>query len=97
MIIIRFPTQQQSLTHFQKETRLLGEQIKKQIGFSENFWFLEKFELILDFFAIDLDFSVIFLDFSNTISNHCTVAWVKRPERPKGVKDEVKQARRAAT
>ena len=25
----------------------------------------------------------------------CIVAWVTRPERPKGVKDEVKQARRA--
>ena len=22
---------------------------------------------------------------------HCTVAWVTRPERPKGVKDKVKQ------
>ena len=42
-----------------------------------------------------LDFSVIFLDFSNALSNHCTVAWVTRPERPKGVKDEVNQARRA--
>ena len=28
-------------------------------------------------------------------SNHHTVAWVTRPERPKGAKDEVKQARRA--
>ena len=25
-------------------------------------------------------------------SHHCTVAWVTRPERPKGAKDEVKQA-----
>ena len=42
---------------------------------------------------LSLDFSVIFLDFSNALSNHCTVAWVKRPERPKGVKDQVKQAK----
>ena len=26
------------------------------------------------------------------LSNHCTVAWVTRPEWPKGAKDEVKQA-----
>ena len=37
----------------------------------------------------------IAITFSNTLSNHCTVAWVTRPEHPKGVKDEVKQARRA--
>ena len=29
-------------------------------------------------------------------SHHCTVAWVTRPERPKGAKDEAKPARRAA-
>ena len=34
---------------------------------------------------------------SNALSNHCTFAWVTRPERPKDVKDEVKQAQRAAT
>ena len=33
----------------------------------------------------------LFLDFSNALSNHCNVAWVTRPERTKGVKDEVKQ------
>ena len=33
--------------------------------------------------------------FSNALCHHCTDAWVTRPERPKGVKDEVKQARRA--
>ena len=32
---------------------------------------------------------------ADTLSNHHTVAWVTRPERPKGAKDEVKQARRA--
>ena len=32
-----------------------------------------------------------------TLSHHCTVAWVTRPERPNGVKDVIKQARRAAT
>ena len=32
-----------------------------------------------------------------TLAHHCTVAWVTRPERPKGVKDVIKQARRAAT
>ena len=42
-----------------------------------------------------LDFSVIFLDFSNVPSNHCILAWFTWPERPKGVKDEVKQAQRA--
>ena len=34
--------------------------------------------------------------FSNALSHHCTDAWVTRPERPKGVKDIIKQARRAA-
>ena len=32
---------------------------------------------------------------ANALCNHCTVAWVTRPERPKGAKDKVKQARRA--
>ena len=27
-----------------------------------------------------------------TLSHHCTVAWVTRPERPKVVKDVIKQA-----
>ena len=49
----------------------------------------------LDFSVIFLDFSVIFLDFSNSLSHHCIVAWVTRPERLKGVKDVIKQARRA--
>ena len=43
---------------------------------------------ILDFFAIIFGFLCNILDFSNT------VAWVTRPERPKGVKDVVKQLRR---
>ena len=30
-----------------------------------------------------------------TLSNDCIVTWVTRPERPKGAKDEVKEARRA--
>ena len=29
---------------------------------------------------------------ANALSNHCTIAWVTRPERLKGAKDEVKQA-----
>ena len=33
---------------------------------------------------------------SNALSHHCIDAWVTRPERPKGVKDVIKQARRAA-
>ena len=32
---------------------------------------------------------------ANALSNHCTVAWVTRPECLKGVKDEVKWTRRA--
>ena len=44
-----------------------------------------------------LYFSVICLDFSNALSHHYTVAWVTRPERLKGVKDVIKQTRRAAT
>ena len=32
------------------------------------------------------------MDFSNALSHHCTVAWVTRPERPKGVKEGIKQA-----
>ena len=32
---------------------------------------------------------------SNALFHHCTDAWVTRPERPKGAKDDVKQARRA--
>ena len=49
---------------------------------------------ILDFFATVFGFLCDFLDFSNALSNYCTVAWVTRPERPKGGKDVVKQARR---
>ena len=30
--------------------------------------------------------------FSNALCHHCTDAWVTRPERPKGVKDVIKQA-----
>ena len=76
---------------------------KKAIKFSANFGFLENFDLLVKFwifwifFRLFLDLSVIFLDFSNALSDHCTIAWVTRPERPKNVKDEVKQARRAAT
>ena len=33
---------------------------------------------------------------SNALFHHCTDAWVTRPERPKGAKDEVKPARMAA-
>ena len=33
----------------------------------------------------------------NIALEHYTVAWVTRPERPKGMKDVIKQARRAAT
>ena len=29
---------------------------------------------------------------SNALFHHCTDAWVTRRERPKGAKDEVKQA-----
>ena len=32
---------------------------------------------------------------ADALSNHCTVAWVTRPECPKGVKVVIKQARRA--
>ena len=32
---------------------------------------------------------------ANVLSNHCTTAWVTQPERQKGAKNEVKQARRA--
>ena len=34
---------------------------------------------------------------SNALSHNCTVAWVTRPERQKGVKDVIKQSRKAAT
>ena len=40
---------------------------------------------------------MIFWNLSNTLFHHCTVAWVTRPEGRKGVKDVIKQARRAAT
>ena len=36
---------------------------------------------------------VIFLDISNALSHYCTVAWVTRPERPKGVKDIIPKGR----
>ena len=36
------------------------------------------------------------INFSNALFHHCTVAWVTWPERPKGVKDVIKQARRRA-
>ena len=51
-----------------------------------------KFQISLQLF---LNFSVIFLDFSNALSNDCTTAWVTWPERPKGMKDVIEQARRA--
>ena len=69
---------------------------KKKIGLLENFGFLKKigvFAEILDFsdfFVIVFLFLCDFLDFSNALSNNCTVVWVTRPERLKGVKDEVK-------
>ena len=50
------------------------------------------FQISLQLF---LNFSVIFLDFSNALSNDCTTAWVTWPERPKGMKDVIEQARRA--
>ena len=34
---------------------------------------------------------------ANALSYDRTVAWVTRPERPKGAMDEVKQAQRAAS
>ena len=34
-------------------------------------------------------------DVPMTLSNDCIVAWVTRPERPKGAKDKVKPAQRA--
>ena len=58
--------------------------------------FGENFD-ILNFFLIVYGFLGDFLDFSNALSNHCTVAWVTRPERSNDVKDVVKKARRAAT
>ena len=47
--------------------------------------------------AIVFGFLCDFFYFSNALSHHCTVAWVTGPECPKGVKDVIKQARRAAT
>ena len=40
--------------------------------------------------------SKVDLCFSSNKLLHCIDAWVTRPERPKGVKDVIKQARRAA-
>ena len=42
-------------------------------------------------------FSVIFWDFSNSLSHHCTVAWVTWPEQPKDVIKQARMAKRAAT
>ena len=75
-----------------KKTRIFGN-----FGFSVNFWIFAEILNFLDFFVIVFGFFCDFLDFCNALSNHCTVAWVTLPECPKGVKDEVKQARRAAT
>ena len=36
-----------------------------------------------------------FYPMANALSNDRIVTWVTRPERPKGAKDKVKQARRA--
>ena len=49
----------------------------------------------LDCFVIVFGFLCDFFYFSNALYNHYTVAWVTRPERPKGEKDEVKKAQRA--
>ena len=54
----------------------------KQTLVFEKFLFFWKFWI----FGSILDY----LDFSNALSNHYTVAWVTRPENPKGVKDDVK-------
>ena len=43
------------------------------------------FDNFFGFFGESFGFSTIY----------CNVAWVTRPERPKGAKDDVKQARRA--
>ena len=64
-----------------KKTRIFGI-----FGFSVNFWIFAEILNFLDFFVIVFGFFCDFLDFSNALSNHCTVAWVTRPERPKGVK-----------
>ena len=70
---------------------------RKKIGCLEIFGFSVTFWIFWISLQMFLDFHVIFCDVSNALSNHCTVAWVTRHERPKGVKVEVKQARRAAT
>ena len=57
------------------------------------FQIVEKFRILGELFLFLCNCFRISLDFSNALFNHCTVAWVTRPERPQGVKDEVKQAR----
>merc|ERR550532_503239 len=62
-------------------------------GFSGKFWI---FGEILDFRG-NFGFLGKFWIFGEILDfrGNCTVAWVTRPERPKGVKDVIKQARRA--
>ena len=70
------------------ESGILDPLVSKQMDF-----FLSKLTKNYLVFRFLCDFLV----FSNALSHHCTVAWVTRPERPKGVRDEVKQAWRATS
>ena len=63
-----------------------------QIQFSRSNCLCQILGLLCDFWDFSIRDSAL-----NALSNHSTVAWVTRPEHPKGVKDVVKQARRPAT
>ena len=61
----------------------------------QNFWDLSTKILgfVDNFFGfVDEIFWICRKNMSMTLSNDCIVTWVTRPERPKGAKDEVKEA-----
>ena len=70
------------------------------LDFSTRFFgFVDKNLLDLStksFGFVDKIFCICRKNMPTTLSNVCIVTWVTRPERPKGAKDEVKEARRAA-
>ena len=58
---------------------------KKKIRFTENVGFSVKF--VVFFLFLGDGFWIYHYPQANSLSNHCTVVWVTRPERPEGPLD----------
>ena len=87
---------------FSGKFRIFGEMsdFRGNFGFSGKFWIFGEISNFRGNFGFSGKFRIFgeISDFRGNfgfLSHHCTVAWVTRPERPKGVKDVIKQARRA--